>query len=81
MLQLTNTSACLIRDKLRNNWLNNKIKLSEITERLSDLDIPNWLQGEIIQMCEYRMYDRITCPVEQAMLKAVCYKIVKEIKN
>jgi hypothetical protein len=79
MIQLTNTTACKIRDNLKSLWLNNKIKLHEITNRLCKIELPNWLQSQIIEMCDYRKYERCTCPVEQAMFDAVCYHIVVEI--
>jgi hypothetical protein len=81
LMKLTVTTACLIRDKLIKDWHNKKITLSQITERLCEYDMPEWLKGQIIEMVEFRQYDRITCPVEQAMHDAVCYHIVCEIKK
>lgn len=79
MIQLNDTSACLMRDELRSAWLNKKITLTQIKDRLCKLEIPEWLQSQILEMVEYRKYDRITCPIEQAMEAAVCYKIVQKL--
>lgn len=79
MLKLENTSACSMRDKLRKEWFDKKITASQITDRLSKIEIPYWLQCEIIQMVNYRKYDRTTCAIELAMEAAICIKIVQEI--
>ncbi len=79
MLQLENTSACLMRDRLSKERYAKKITTSQITDRLSKIEIPDWLQAEILQMVNYRKYDRTTCPVEQAMEAAIISKIVEQI--
>jgi len=81
MIQLTGTTACLIRDKLIEARNNKKITPTQITDRLSKRKMEEWLKGQIIEMVEYRQYDRITCPIEQAMHDAVCYHIVCEIQE
>ena len=81
MNKLTGTTACSIRDKLIAARHNKEITLKQITDRLSNMEMPMWLQGQIVEMVEYRQYDRITCPVEQAMHDAVCYHIVCEISK
>jgi len=79
MIKLTGTTACTMRDKLVSCWLNKDIKLSEITDRLTKIEIPDWLESQILQMVHYRQLDRCTCPVEQAMFQAVCNKIVDKL--
>lgn len=76
MLQLQGTSACIMRDELMQARTNKLITCKEITDRMCKQDIPLWLQSQIIQMVNHRKYERITCPVEQAMEAAVCYHIV-----
>lgn len=79
MIQLTGTAACILRDELSKAWFSNQIELSEITNRLGRMVIPEFLKSQIIQMCEYRKYDRITDPIEQAMEKAIHFQIVRDI--
>jgi hypothetical protein len=74
-------NAILIRDGLLKAKIENKITCKEITLKLSKLELPKWLQSEILQMVNYKKYDRITCPIEQAMEAAVNIHIIKEIKN
>ena len=85
MIQLNGTPATEMRDTLRTKWLNKEITLPQIEDRLSKMDVPEWLNGQILEMVQYRMCDRCTCPVEQAMAGSVYYKIVdklmKEEKN
>lgn len=78
-LLLHGTSATIMRDKLQEEWFAKRIKLHEITDRLCKLEIPDWLRGQIIEMSEYRKYDRIKDCVEEAMFNAVCYHIVKDL--
>lgn len=80
-LILEGTSACKMRDELLKARSLKKITLKEITDKLSKLEIPKWLQSEILQMSNHRKYDRITCPIEQAMEAAVNYHIVNELMN
>lgn len=80
-LILEGTSACKMRDELLKARSEKRINLKEITDKLSKLEIPKWLQSEILQMSNHRKYDRITCPVEQAMESAVAFHILKEIMN
>ena len=79
MIQLNDTSACLMRDELIKARYDKKITLKQITDRLCELDIPDWLQSQILEMTDYRKYERTTCAVEQAMEAAVCYKIVEKL--
>jgi hypothetical protein len=81
MNKLTGTTACLIRDKLIDARHNKEITLKQITDRLCERGMENWLMAQIIEMVEYRQYERITCPIEQAMHDAVCYHIVCEIRE
>jgi hypothetical protein len=81
MNKLSGTTACKMRDILIVARHDKKITLKQITKRLCDMPMEKWLQAQIIEMVEYRQYDRITCPVEQAMHDAVCYHIVCEIKE
>lgn len=78
-LLLQGTSATIMRDELKKEWFSKRIKLHEITDRLSKLEIPYWLRGQIIEMSEYRKYDRIKDDIEEAMINAVFYHIVKEL--
>jgi len=82
-MQLQNTPACKMRDALWVATFSNKvITRKEITDRLSKIEIPDWLQADILQMADHRKYERLTCPVEQAMEAAIHYKIVDElVKN
>lgn len=48
MIQLTGTAACTMRDKLISCWLNKGIRLSEISDRLTNIEIPDWLESQII---------------------------------
>lgn len=79
MKKQTGTTACIIRDKLIELRCDKKITLDEITERLAKMEITEQLQGEIIQMVEYRKLERTTNPIEQAMFSAICDKIITEI--
>lgn len=81
MIFLTDTSACLMRDELYKAISAKTITKKEITERLYKADIPDWLQAEILQMANYRKYDRITDPVEQAMEAAIHRKIIHQLVN
>lgn len=78
-LLLHGTTATLMRDKLKKEWFAKRIKLHEIKDRLCKLEIPEFLRSQIIQMSEYRKYDRIKDCIEEAMFDAVCYHIVKEL--
>jgi hypothetical protein len=78
-LQQENTTACMMRDILKEQWLLKNITLVQITDRLIKKDLPDWMQAEIIQMCNFNKFKRTTCPVEQAMEAAVCVKIIEEI--
>lgn len=78
---LQNTSACLMRDELQKARLEKRINLKQITDKLCKLDMPLWLQSEILQMVHYNQYKRYTDPIEQAMEAAVNYKIILQLKN
>lgn len=78
-LILEGTAACTMRDELKKAREEEKITLKEITDRLSKMELPKWLQGQIMQMTNYRKSDRITCPVELAMEAAVSYHILNEL--
>ena len=80
-LILEGTAACLMRDELKKARFEKKITLKEITDKLSKMELPKWLQSQILQMSNHRKYDRITCPIEQAMEAAVNYHIVNELMN
>lgn len=78
-LLIHGTIATEMRDKLKSEWFAKKIKLHQIKDRLCKLEIPEWLRSQIIQMSEYRKYDRIKDCIEEAMFDAVCYHIAKEL--
>jgi len=80
-LILEGTAACSMRDELKKARFEKKITLKEITDKLSKMELPKWLQSQILQMSNHRKYDRITCPIEQAMEAAVNYHIVNELMN
>lgn len=75
----TGTAACDMRDELSKARYDGKINLQEITDKMSKIEIPKWLQSQILQMVKYRIHDRCTCPIEQAMEAAVHYKIIEEL--
>jgi hypothetical protein len=76
-----NNSACMMRDELKKAWYERKITLADITTKLSKIDLPTWLQSEILHMVNHLKYDRCTCPVEQAMESAVHHHILNEITS
>ena len=76
---LQGTTATIMRDKLKDEWFGKRIKLHEITDRLCKLEIPEWLRKQIIQMSEHRKYDRVKDDIEEAMIDAVYYHIVKDL--
>ena len=78
-MKQTGTPACIMRDILIEAHASKKIKYKEITVRLYEAGIPMWLQQQIVQMCNFNSYKRITCPVEQAMQDAVYSCILDEI--
>lgn len=78
-LQLEGTTACALRDKLKEAFYQKKITLKEITDKLCKIVLPEWLQAEILQMVSHNQYKRCTCPIEQCMEKAVHYFILKQI--
>ena len=78
-MQLTGTNACKIRDTLLKARAEKKITLKQITDRLFEHGIPDWLQTEILQMVNHNKMKRITCPVELAMEAAVSSIILEEI--
>lgn len=78
-LVLEGTAACLMRDELNKARFKKLITPKEITDKLSKIDIPEWLRCQILQMSNHRKYERTTCPIEQAMESAVNYHIVKEL--
>ncbi len=80
-LVLDGTPACLIRDSLMKARAKKEITLKEITNSLSKISIPDWLQSQILQMSNYRKWDRITCPVEQAMEAAVHFHLLNNIMS
>lgn len=80
-LLLHGTTATIMRDKLKEEWFSKRIKLHEIKDRLCKIEIPKWLQSQIIQMSEHRKYDRVKDSIEEAMFDAVCYHIVKELMS
>lgn len=78
-IQQTGTAACKMRDELSKAYFANKITHKEITDRMIAQKLPKWLQSQILKMCKYRQYDRITNNIEQAMEKAVHYHILDGI--
>lgn len=78
-ITLEGTSACKMRDELKKARFEKGVKLKDITDKLSKTEIPKWLQSQILQMANHNKYKRITCPIEQAMVAAVCYHILNEI--
>jgi hypothetical protein len=78
-LILEGTAACTMRDELKKARYEKKITLKEITDKLSKMELPTWLQGQILQMTNHRKHERITCPVEQAMEAAVSSHILNEL--
>jgi len=79
MIQLNGTAATKLRDSLKSHWLNGEITLKQIETRLEKKELPMWLQSQIVEMVNFRQYDRETCPVEQAMFGSVCGIIINEI--
>lgn len=79
MIQLTETTACKMRDQLRDAKYDNKITGIEITDKLCKIKMPKWLQAQIIEMAEYMKYERCTDATEQAMLNAVYFHILDEV--
>ena len=78
-LILTGTAATILRDLLMKEWFNKRITPSQIADRLKKIYIPEVLESQILQMVDYRRTERITCPVELAMEKAVHAKILDRI--
>ena len=70
-----------MRDELKKLRFEKKITLIEITDKLSKMELPKWLQSQILKMYNYKKYERTTCPIEQSMEAAVNYHIIKELKN
>jgi hypothetical protein len=81
MIQLNGTNATEMRDILKQNRSDKLINPREITERMVKATIPQWLRSQILEMVQYREYDRCTCPIEQAMAQAVYNLIVKELMD
>lgn len=81
MLKLENTPACKMRDELIKARYAKQITLNEITDKLIKIDLPLWLQGDIIAMVNHNKYKRITCAVELAMEAAVSVHILNEIMS
>ena len=79
--QLTGTSACLLRDRLRSAWFDKRISGPEITRRLATMDLPEWFITEILEMESHNKLNRLTCPIEQAMASAVYIIIIDQILN
>lgn len=79
--QLTGTSACLLRDRLRSAWFDKRISTPEITRRLAAMNLPEWLISEILEMESHNKLNRLTCPIEQAMAGAVYVIIIDQIIN
>lgn len=80
-MQQTGTAACDMRDELWKAYASKRITLSQITKRMQNRELPDWLQSQIIQMVRFRETERIKDPVEQAMAAAVYYHIVKRLKD
>lgn len=78
-LVLTGTAATSLRDALIDAWFAKKITPSQIADRLRKIEIPEFLEAQILQMTAYRRTERITCPIELAMEKAVHGKILDRI--
>lgn len=78
-LVLTGTAATILRDLLIKEWFEKKITPSQISERLKKIDLPEILESQILQMVNYRNTERITCPIELAMEKAVHAKFLERI--
>lgn len=81
MIQLNGTSATELRDRLIEERSNGNITPKQITERMVSGEIPEFLRIQILQMVKYRIYDRCTNPIEQAMEAAVHQQIVKELMD
>lgn len=79
MIQLNGTAACDMRDQLWKLVWEKKITKPQITDRLAKMELPDWLQSQILQMTKYRQCDRTTDSVEQAMEAAVHRKIIDKI--
>jgi hypothetical protein len=80
-LILEGTAACKLRDALLIAKREKRVTCKQITDHLSKRKLPKWLQSQILQMAAHRQYERITCPVEQAMEAAVHVHIIKEIRK
>jgi len=80
-MQQFGTIACEIRDQLRQYRSRKEINLTQITEGLYKVGIPDWLQSQILQMVNFNKYQRITCPIELAMEQAVHRNIIDNITN
>ena len=67
-----------MRDEI---WRNRSkgLKLPYVTDKLTEIGIPKFLQGEIIQMVRYRETKRCTDAVEQAMAQAVYNLIIRDL--
>lgn len=78
-MQQHGTQACVIRDRLLEERRNKNINLDQITNRLYNIQPPEWLRHQIMDMVRHNQYKRITCPVELAMEKAVNMMIIDEI--
>ena len=81
MIKLEGTTACLMRDELEKARFDKKITTGQITNKLSKMELPDWLISQTLQMEQYRKFDRCTCPIEQAMAQAVYNKIVKDLMD
>lgn len=80
-MQQSGTAACDMRDQLLKLVFAKKITPKQITDRLTKTDLPDFLRGQIIAMCQFNEMKRCTCFVEQAMYQAVCNHIVRELMD
>ena len=63
MIQLNGTSATKMRDKLISERSDGNITPKEIESKLGKIEIPQWVREQIIEMVNYRVYDRCTCSI------------------
>ena len=80
-MQQSGTTACDMRDQLIKAVFAKQITPKQITNRLTKIDLPDFLRGQIIAMCRFNETTRCTCFVEQAMYQAVCNHIVRELMD
>lgn len=54
-------------------------KLSVLSKRLDAIEIPREYWGQILEMSNYRQYERISDPIEQLLERKVHQGIIEEL--